>query len=247
MKRMTNDGTRFHPLRKRYLGIVPARGGSKGIKDKNIADVNGKPLLHYTSVPAIRAFKKGLLAELILSTDSERIRNVGVEEGLNAPFLRPAEISDDKAKSIAFVKHALSFFEKKGVVFDAVILFQPTSPLRTYEDIEKSILLFDGNDADSLISCYEDEGIRTIRLYKRKGHGPYGVPLDKTHSEGLRRQDQEPLLIRNGAMFITSIDFMNREGKLVSDEPLIYEMPKARSLDVDTEGDLLELRRIMGC
>src|SRR5690349_16860091 len=110
----------------RILTIIPARGGSKGIPKKNIIDVSGKPLIAYTIEPAMEILGAGSIDEVIVSTDSDEIAEVARSFGANVPFLRPEDISGDKAKSIEFIVHALDYFEQQGKSFDAVLLLQPT-------------------------------------------------------------------------------------------------------------------------
>ncbi|MDQ1284082.1 MAG: CMP-N,N-diacetyllegionaminic acid synthase [Patescibacteria group bacterium] len=245
--RRKNLSTKFMNKKKRKskkgLIVVPARGGSKGIKNKNIVDVGGDPLILYTINPALKIKKDGLADGVIVSTDSLKIADIAKKLGADVPFLRPKKISGDKAKSIDFILHALYHFEERGVFFDYVVLLQPTSPLRSYEDIEGAIKLYMDSENDSLISvCREERVDETELYYNKKG---IGIPLSPNHNKGIRRQDIRPMFTRNAAIYITATEYLKKERRIISDNPALYEMPIERSLDIDTKEDLKELRSIL--
>lgn len=228
---------------KKGIIIIPARGGSKGIKNKNIVNVAGKPLIYYTIRPALSALKNHLVSKVVVSTDSPQIAEISQKLGASVPFLRPERISGDKAKSIDLVIHALDFFKKKGADYDFVVLLQPTSPLRSYEDIEGAVTLFRKHNCDGLISvCREERVDETELYYKQKD---VGMPLSPNHNQGIRRQDLKELFIRNAAIYITSAEYLKKENKIISDNPLLFEMPLNRSLDIDTKKDLENVRKII--
>ncbi len=127
------------------IAIIPARGGSKGIPNKNITLINGKPLIYYTILPAVELKKEGIIDHVIVSTDSVQIAETSSELGAEVPFLRPEHLADDNTKSIDVMIHALDYYKSNGVEFDSSILLQPTSPLRKKEDIVNSIKLFDSH------------------------------------------------------------------------------------------------------
>jgi len=124
------------------LLIIPARCGSKGIVFKNIADLCGKSLIQYTIDVALKLKSNNLINNVIVSTDCEKIADISRKLGVNVPFIRPISISGDKAKSVNYILHALEYFKKLGINYDSVIILQPTSPLRTYDDVVKSIDIF---------------------------------------------------------------------------------------------------------
>ena len=226
------------------LSIIPARCGSKGIKDKNIVDLCGKPLIHYSIEIGKELVEKSIISESIVSTDCERIASISKELGANVPFLRPEYLSGDKAKSIDYVIHALDYFKEIDKIFDAVLILQPTSPLRTFENVKESIEIFNTNKFDSLISAYKDETINLNIIYTN--NNGLGYPLDQSHNIGSRRQDHDDYFIRNGAIYITKCNLIYNQKVLVSNEPYLYEMKKSLSVNLDTEEDL-ELIRSMLC
>lgn len=228
----------------KFLTIIPARGGSKGIPKKNIIDVSGKPLIAYTIEPAIQALQEGLVDKVIVSTDSEEIAEAARKYGAEVPFLRPGSISGDKAKSIEFIQHAMQYYDAQGEQFDAVLLLQPTSPLRTLEDIREAIHLYKESDNDSLISCYEEEYINDLVIYKLDKDGKTSIPVSPLHNKGVRRQDHGSTYVRNGCIYITRRD-LTEKGFVIGDNPLMLVMEKNRSVNVDTLEDLELLRKLL--
>ena len=229
-------------MRNKLLAIIPARGGSKGIPNKNIVDLNGKPLIYYTIEESLKAQKKGYIDKLIVSTDDEKICEISRKYGAEVPFIRPKEISGDKAKSIEYVLHALDFYKSKNEFFDTVMILQPTSPMRKEKDIIDSIISFNGHSSKSLVSCYEEAHIKPEVMYNLKDS--ILMPLKSNHNIGSRRQDVENYFIRNGAIYITKVDFLLTEQKIISKNPMAFVMKKSFSIDIDTLEDI-ELVRLI--
>lgn len=228
----------------RILCIIPARGGSKGIPDKNIADIGGLPLIAHSILPALKTMEQHLISRVIVSTDSERIAGIARNLGAEIPFLRPEEISGDTSKSIDFILHALDFYASRNEYFDAVLLLQPTSPLRTEEDIQAAIRLFQEHPNDSLISVYEEEYINDLVMYRAGSDGFSSEPLNPLHNKGVRRQDHGSLYVRNGCIYISRTELL-RQGLIIGDKPLMYIMPKSKSVNLDTPEDLNLLRKLL--
>lgn len=225
------------------VAIIPARGGSKGIPLKNIVDVCGKPLIAYTIGVAREANQLSVIDDVIVSTDSTEIAEIAIRYGAKAPFLRPKEIAGDTAKSSDAVLHAVRYLEFQGAYYDTVLTLLPTAPLRMVEDIKKGLEIYQKHSEKSLISCYQEEGLHDIYLY----HCSNGIaiPLNNAHNREIRRQDANKLYIRNGALYITDIEYLKRTKKLVTDKPIMYEMPKHRSINIDRDEDLIVLRKII--
>ncbi|HLD17191.1 MAG TPA: acylneuraminate cytidylyltransferase family protein [Coxiellaceae bacterium] len=232
-------------MTKRYLAVIPARGGSKGIPKKNIVLVNQKPLIQYTIESALPLLKRNQLSELILSTDSKEIARVGYQLGLSVPFLRPPALADDHANMADCLLHALDFFEQRNSFFDAIVLLQPTSPLRRSLDIEEALRLYEQGNTDSLISIYKEECINDRIMYDYEAG--WAIPFNSDHNKGLRRQESRSIYIRNGAIYIVSTDYLKRTHTLFSDRPLAYVMPKHASLNIDTPDDLTLLAGMLCC
>lgn len=227
----------------KHLCIIPARCGSKGIPFKNIVDVCGKPMIAYTIEIASELKTRGLIDTVIVSTDCAEIANISKQYGAEVPFLRPEEIAGDKAKSVDFVLHSIKYYKEIGMEFDSVIVLQPTSPLKSFDDVKNAIDIFNRNHSDSLISAYKEETINDLIMYHKEDDK--AISLNTDHNKGVRRQDHGAVYIRNGAIYITRVDYLKKEERIISDIPLMYEMGKNRSINVDTYEDLEYVRNLL--
>ena len=230
-------------IKKKYLGLIPARGGSKGIPHKNIYPLNNKPLISYTIEAGLYAKEHNVLDKVVVTTEDEEIARVSLQFGAEVPFLRPYELATDNSKSIDCMIHAIKWYEERGEKYDAVVLLQPTSPLRTGQDIIDSITLFEKMNKESLVSCYMEESISEYNSYHLDGD--VGVPLVEDHNKGMRRQDIPNLYVRNGAIFITSTEYLLNKQLVIADSPIVYVMPKNRSANIDTQFDMDMVERLM--
>lgn len=215
------------------IAIIPARSGSKGLKDKNIKKLNGKPLLTYSIEAAI---KSKLFDEIMVSTDSEKYAEIAKTAGANVPFLRSAVNSSDKASSWDTVIEVLKNYVRMGKIFDTVCLLQPTSPLRTAGDIIGAYEVLKQKSANAVTSVCEVD------------YPPiWNMILPKDNSlEEFKKQDQDcprqqlPTYHRlNGAIFIKTIDYTNGQIKLVDNKEFAFIMPQQHSVDIDTDVDFL--------
>jgi len=228
----------------KILCIIPARCGSKGIKDKNLIDVCGKPLISYSIDLALELKKDNLVDTVLVSTDCEKIANISKDYGADVPFLRPENISNDTAKSIEYYLHALDFYKKQNISFDSVLLLQPTSPLRTFELLKNAIEIFKSGNKDSLISVYKEEYINDLVMYKNTSDIDL-KPLNENHNKGVRRQDHGSTFVRNGAIYLTKVSHILKKQLIISDNPLFIEMKKSDSLNIDTIEDLELVRKTL--
>lgn len=210
---------------------------------KNIRNLRGRPLIGFTVEAALKAYETIPELTVIVSTDDEEIMDVCKSMGVEVPFLRPADLASDLSPSIDFVLHALDYYSLMGTQFESVMVLQPTSPMRTEEDIVEAFRLFHDEKAESLISAFADETLSENIMY-RESNG-VAVPLSSNHGAGLRRQDERPLLVRNGAIYISRVDFVKRSKRLLSDRPSIYKMPKNRSFNIDTIADFELVSRLL--
>lgn len=228
----------------RILGIVPARGGSKGIPRKNLADVCGRPLIAWSIDSGQRLLENGVLTRCIVSTDDDEIASVARASGADVPFIRPAAAATDTAKALAYVVHALDTLEPVDGPYDAVMILQPTSPRRDPVAIAEAVARFEASDADSLISCYQEDYINDLVMYEDQGNGRIR-PRNPNHNKGVRRQEHGPTLVRNGAVYVTRVPYIRATGQLVCDHPVLLRMGKLDSVDVDTPEDLELLRAVL--
>ena len=222
------------------LAIIPARGNSKGVHRKNIIEIKGKPLICYSIETGLEAKRKGLIDELIVSTDDGEIADISKAAEADVPFLRPDYLSNDTAKSVDVMIHAYQFYKNCGRNFDTILLLQPTVPLRTADDIEDALNIYKNSHLSSLISCYKEEYICDLVSYYKDGDK--AIALNPEHNSGARRQDLPDLYVRNGAIYITSVEQMLKNHRVFDDTPAIYVMPKDRSVNIDCMDDVEMLR-----
>lgn len=216
------------------LGLIPARGGSKGVPRKNLRDVAGKPLIAWT-VEAARASR--YIDRLILSSDDKAIIDVVGALGCEVPFVRPAELATDEADSMAVVRHAVAALPER---YEYLVLLQPTSPMRRAEDINGAVEACISANATACVSVCEAE--KSPYWMMELGRDNMVQPLFPPDRIPDRRQDAPRIFALNGAVYVARTDHLANGGTfLASNLPgttLGYPMPKERSFDIDTELDL---------
>lgn len=217
----------------RTLGIIPARAGSKGVSNKNIRPLNGRPLIAYTISAAVGAG----LSRLILSTDSEQIAAVGRPLGAEVPFLRPAELANDTAKSAAVVTHLLETLRtNEGAEYDTVVLLQPTSPMRTTQDILAALELYHHNAPCSVVSLSK---VDEPHPYKMKTIRDGLVhPFVEGTDSSVPRQQLPEVFTPNGALYIVGADHILRTGSFFHERTIPYVMPAERSVNINSITDM---------
>lgn len=215
---------------KKCLAIIPARGGSKGVPRKNIREIAGKPLIAWTIE---EAKKSKYIDRLVLSSEDSEIMEIARIHGCDVPFVRPAHLAQDETSSIDMVFHVLNELPD----YDYVILLQPTSPLRSVEDIDGCIDAMLGFDAPSCVSVTEPEK-SPYWMYNLQGNHRL-QPLIPQVSKASRRQDLKKVYALNGAVYVASVDTLAEAKSFVTDDTVAYIMPKNRSYDIDTEEDFL--------
>lgn len=216
---------------KKFLGIIPARSGSKGIIKKNIVKVNGKPLIYYTIKEALNS---KYLDRLIISTDSIEIAKICEKYGVEVPFLRPKHLAGDKSKIIEAVIHVLEQLRNKGQNYDYIVLLQPTQPLRKSFHIDEAIEEIVNKKANSLVSVTKvKEHPILMRTINNNGTLECLLKVNST----VRRQDFPPYYKVNGAIYINNINHINLETSF-NDNEYPYVMDKKYDLDIDEPFDL---------
>lgn len=216
------------------LIIIPARGGSKGIPRKNIKLLGGRPLIAYT-IDVARAIA-GDLRHIVLSTDDAEIAGTGRVLGLQVDYMRPAELATDTAGSREVILDAMDWADRQGISYDTVILLQPTSPLRTADDVRRAMAAYSA-DIDMAVSvtpsaanpyydCFECDADGLLHI--SKGDGRY-----------TRRQDAPPAWQYNGAVYVINPDSLRRMPMGDFSRRVPVEMPRQRSIDLDTTTDWL--------
>ncbi len=222
-------------MHSRVLCVITARGGSKRVPGKNIRPLAKKPLIAWT-IDAARACGD-LLHAVVVSTDDEAIARVAHEAGAEVPFMRPPELSTDDAKSLPVVQHATTFIEKRdGVTFDWILLLQPTSPLRTAEDIKDALRLAERAPYHSVVSV-KPMPVHPIFAKKIDVDGLLQTFMLE-EPEGLRRQDvSPPAYCRNGAIYLTRREVLMEQNSLYGKCIGALVMPEERSVDIDSPLD----------
>lgn len=217
----------------KVLGIIPARGGSKGVKKKNIKQLCGKPLIAYTIESAL----KSNLHDVIVSTDDIQIKQVSEKFGATVPFIRPYELSDDNASSLDVAIHALKYMESSNLIkYDAIMLLQPTSPFRNSSDINSCIdLLKKNKKADSVISVVDVGSNHPARMKYISNNILIDPPFCEI-KENQNRQELEPMYIRNGVIYLTKSKIIKKRS-FKGKKSLAYIMSSSRSINIDTQYD----------
>lgn len=217
------------------IGIIPARGGSKGIPRKNIKLLNGIPLIVYTIKSALNC---KLLTDVVVTTDDEEIRKIAQEGGAKAPFLRPPELAKDNSLAIPTIKHALLEMEKiENKKYDYVVMLQPTAPLKTSEDIENALKLLIEKGADGIISVVDVDNWHPMKM--KKFVGDRLVDYEKPPMENPPRQILPKVYMVNGAIYGTKRDVFVEKETFQGNYCLGYIMPKERSVNIDDEIDFI--------
>ncbi len=213
------------------LAIIPARSGSKGLPDKNIREINGKPLLAY-SIEA--ATESNIFDEVMVSVDSCKYADIARQYGAKVPFYRSKETSSDKATSWDAVFEILENYRNIGKEFESFCLLQPTSPLRNSYDIANAYKIFDEKGASAVVSLVElDHPLSWCGTVSDSGSIENFIPSERM----ARRQIQTKYYRPNGAIYIQkTLDFLN-DRYLYRKDSYAYIMPKERSVDIDTEFD----------
>ena len=215
----------------RILGIIPARGGSKGVPGKNIKLLNGKPLLKYTSEIALES---QFLTAVILSSDDTQIITVAKSLGIQVPFIRPEELAQDTTPTIDVIIHALQWYENQTVFFDAVCLLQVTSPFRTVEFLNKAIEKFIASGCDSLVSVqkvpHEYNPHWTFEI-NSEGNLKIATGEEKIIS---RRQELPEAYHRDGSIYIMKTEVLVQQDSLYGKSISFIESAPEFYVNIDT-------------
>ncbi len=227
---------------KRILALIPARGGSKGIPHKNVIPLAGKPLIQYTIDAGL---KSRYIDYVLVSTDDREIAETAERCGARVPFLRPAELASDTAKTIDAVLHAVETLREAGETFDSLVLLQPTSPLRTAEDVDGAVERFYACGRQAVVSVSEvnDPPILT-RIIEETPEGERLKPL-LAGSSTCRRQDMPAYYRVNGSIYINAAETLNRDTSF-NDNPVPYRMAKNHAVDIDEPADLALAEYLLG-
>ncbi|MDR3725088.1 MAG: acylneuraminate cytidylyltransferase family protein [Terracidiphilus sp.] len=220
---------------KTVLGVIPARGGSKGVPRKNIRMAGGKPLIAWTIAEAL---KSKYLDRLVLSSEDPEIMEVALRYGCDVPFRRPVELASDDTPGVVPIFHALG--ELPGYCY--VVLLQPTSPLRTVEDIDGCIERCEDTHAKACVSVVKCQQHPYLMFSADRNCVLHSLVPEANNF--CRRQDYPDFFLLNGAVYVAQTEWLQHSQTFISDETVGFEMPEERSLDIDTEADFAYIEMV---
>tara|TARA_B100000029_G_scaffold501771_1_gene575872 strand:- start:236 stop:934 length:699 start_codon:yes stop_codon:yes gene_type:complete len=214
----------------KVVAIIPARSGSKGIHLKNIKKLNGKPLIQYT----IDAAKKcKMINRIVVSTDSKKIANISKKLGVEVPFLRPKKISGDVSSMEEVVTHTINFLKSEPYNPDIIIILQPTSPFRSYKEVDKVIRIFSKSRATSLVEVKKTEN-HPYKSFKKKNR--FLLPLKTNFQKFHARQTLPDIFYPTGSVYILWTKTLEKFNSIYGNKILSYEQ-KDDVIDIDTQFD----------
>ncbi len=225
-----------------FLGVIPARGGSKGVKRKNLRQVQGRPLIQYAIECASRCRS---LDEWVVSTDDPEIADISRKLGVDVPFMRPSELATDTAPMLPVLEHALTASEEHySQQFDAVVLLDPTAPLRQNEDIDGAIELFRNNDCDLVMSGAVAHRNPYFNMVKKNDAGWVEL-ANRPEAPVYRRQDAPVVYDLNTVVWVYSRSSILDIKERIPPRALLFEVPSSRTMDIDSEHDLKILELLL--
>ena len=211
----------------KVIAVIPARANSKGLKNKNLFKINGRPLVHYT----FRAFQKSKLSLGYILSDSKKIRNLAKRYSIDTNYIRPKKVSTDKTSMIDTILDFSKWLTRKYINFDYLMILQPTSPLRTYNDINKVLNILKNYKPKSLFSISEsiEHPFETIIRYKNSWK-----KILKPKKIFARRQDfGVDSFFQNGAFYVTHKSLLEKKMLYSNKDHLFYEMQKSKSVEIN--------------
>ena len=228
---------------KNILGLIPARGGSKGLPGKNIRPLLGKPLLAWT---VEQALDSRYIDHLAVSTDVQAIADVAERFGVREIIPRPKKLATDTAQSIDVIAHALQYLGERGQKYDYLVLLEPTSPLRETKDIDRAIEVLVNNKKGgvSIVSIAKVENVHPEFLTKMVKNNRL-IPYQKNNIRIKRRQDLSDLYFFEGTLYISEVKELLKRRSFYHDRTLGYVVPRWKSPEVDELMDLLCIETIL--
>jgi len=226
----------------KVIAIIPARGGSKGVPEKNIKLLCGKPLIVWSIE---KALKSKFIDRVVVSTDDDEIAAISLQAGASVPFRRPAELASDAAPTMAAIDHALEFFRAtRGEEFDYVVLLEPTSPLRDDDDIDRMLQKLHDNadDFDSIISVGEvAEHPSIVKRLVGDSLAPFCPELQRT----TRRQDNEAAYFPYAVGYIAKTSSLAAERTFYGKRSTHYRIKRYQNYEIDDLYDFLAVASVM--
>ena len=220
-----------------YMAIIPARAGSKGLPNKNIRRINGHPIIAWSIRQALAVPS---ISNVLVSTDSLEIAAIAREYGAETPFIRPAELAQDDTPTEPVMTHAIDWYEAHGITHDAIILLQPTSPLRLSGSLQRAVETFEAEQCASLLSVCESHA-----FFWRKT-----MPVSASYAINSRprRQDidvGQRWYKETGSIYVTLIDAFKKSGNRLAEKISLFEMKEEESYEIDSEIDFSVVEALM--
>jgi len=229
-------------LKLKVLGLIPARAGSKGVPDKNIKKLCGKPLLHYTIV---EAYKSSHLSEIMVSTESEKIAKIAKQAEAHVPFMRPENLAEDNSKTLDVVIHVVEQYEENGTHFDAVCLLQPTNPLRKADLIDRCVKEFEHQQADSLITVRSvPHEFNPHWIFEENKQGFLSLATGEKEIIP-RRQELPEAYYRDGSVYITKTEELLNKRSLYGEKIAYLNTDGVPHINIDTMADWKKAERLL--
>ena len=226
----------------RVAGLIPARGGSKGVPKKNIVDLGGRSLLSYTAESALASKR---LSRIIVSTDDEAIAAEARRCGLETPFMRPEELARDDTPSLPVFQHAVRWLEESGDTFDAICTLQPTHPFRSAQDIDRCIELLESSDADAAMTIARvPDDYNPHWTYLMDSGGSLRLTMGES-APIPRRQDLPPVYHREGSVYVTRRDVLMEGNSIYGDRVVGLLVEEEDRINIDTPRDLEQARAVV--
>ena len=228
---------------KTIIAIIPARSASKGLKNKNIKEFLGKPLISW-SIEA--GLKSKYIDEVMVSTDSSKYADISKKYGAKVPFIRPDKLSSDAATSMEVIYHTLNYYkEELNQKYEYIILLEPTSPQRTVTDIDNAIeKLINNLEANALVSTSKVESCHPSYMIK-KFKDDFFEGSESKDINIIRRQDFTDLNFIDGSIYISQIDTLFEKSSFYHDKTLCYDVPKWKSFEIDDIDDFIMIEALM--
>ncbi len=225
----------------RVLGLVVARGGSKGLPRKNLRPLLGKPLIKWSIIAGLNSPS---LDSIVLSTDDDEIAKVARESGARVPFMRPAELAGDAASSVDVVLHAIDWLAAAGEHYDVVVLLEPTSPQRESDDIEAVLDIMDRTKSSAVVSVCRSESMHPSFMF-HKNESERLQPFMEFQPTNLRRQEIDQLYFLDGTVYASNITALRKHKSFYHDDTACYEVPKWKSFEIDDLDDFLIVEALL--
>ena len=226
-------------MTKKVLSIIPARAGSKGFPGKNIANLLGKPLIAWTIGASLRS---KYITKTFVSSDNQDILNISGKYGAHI-IRRPDDLASDIASSESVVKHALDYLESKGKFFDIVCLLQPTSPLRSSQDIDSAFENMSNSESTAIIGSNEFDN-KILKAFIKNSNG-FLQGVANNRYPFMRRQDLPSVYMPNGAIYMVNVKSFREKGSFLTNKTSVYVMSKDKGIDIDTFEDIRKVESIM--